>query len=294
MAEVKHKKILVTGATGQQGGASVPGLLSNGHRIRVMTRNPEKAKGMWKSNVEVVQGDFRDRESLKKALAGMEGAFVMGTPYEEGAEAEVTHGKAIIDACREEGMGHVVYSSVCSANKKTGIPHFDSKYEVERHLKKTGLQYTILRPVWFMENFASPWYRPSIEKGVLSTPLRPDRPLQMVSVADIGLIVADAFTNPSRYVGQEIDIAAEEMTMERIVKEISRVLYRTIRYEQIPEFRAKETVGPDWALMFQWFNEHGYDVDIGGTRNRFEYYGVPLDSFRQYLGQNRLGIGEAA
>jgi hypothetical protein len=106
--------------------------------------------------------------------------------------------------------------------------------------------------------------------------------------------VADAFTNSSRYIGQEIDIAADEMNMENIVKEISRVLYRTLRYDHIPESRAEETVGPDWALMFQWFNEHGYDVDIGGTRNRFEYYGVPLDSFRQYLGKTRLGIEEAA
>ncbi len=294
MGEGKRKKILVTGATGQQGGAAVPALLAHGHDVRVMTRDPDKAKGMWKSNVEVVRGDFRDRDSLKKALDGMDGAFVMGTPYEEGPGAEVSQGKAMVDACKQKGIGHVVYTSVSSADKKTGIPHFESKYEVEKHLKKTGLRCTILRPVWFMENFASPWYRPSIEKGVLSTPLRPDRPLQMVSVADIGLIVADAFTNPSRYVGKEIDIAGDEMTMGRIVKEISGVLFRTIRYDHIPEARAEETLGADLALMFRWFNEHGYDVDVGGTRNRFEYYGIPLDSFRQYLGKSRLGIGEAA
>lgn len=294
MAEARHKGILVTGATGKQGGAAVPGLLAHGHRVRVLTRDPEKAKGMWKSDVEVVRGDFRDRGSLQKALDGMEGAFVMGTPYEEGPGAEIEHGKAMIDACKEKGIGHVVYSSVSSANRKTGIPHFESKYEIEKHLKKTRLQYTILRPVWFMENFASPWYRSSIEEGVLSTPLRPDRPIQMASVADVGLIVADAFTNPSLYIGKEIDIAADEMTMERIVREISGVLFRTIRYDHIPEARAEETLGQDLATMFRWFNEHGYDVDIGGTRNQFEYYGIPLDSFRQYLGKTRLGIGEAA
>lgn len=294
MGGAKRKKILVTGATGQQGGAAVPGLLAHGHIVRVMTRDSEKAKRLWKSNVEVVHGDFGDRDSLEKALDGMDGAFVMGTPYEEGPEVEVAHGKAMIDACEKKGIGHVVYSSVSGANRKTGIPHFESKYEVEKHLKKTGLIYTILRPVWFMENFASPWYRPSIEKGVLSTPLRPDRPLQMVSVADIGLIVADALTNPSLYVGKEIDVAADEMTMDRIVKEISGVLLRAIRYDHIPEARAEETLGLDLALMFQWINEHGYDVDIGGTRNRFEYYGISLDSFRQYLGRTRLGIGMAA
>jgi uncharacterized protein YbjT (DUF2867 family) len=293
MAEIKNK-ILVTGATGQQGGASIPALLANGHRVRIMTRSPEKAKNNRNPGVEVVPGDFRDRGSLKKALDGMYGAFVMGTPYEKGPEAEVTEGKAMIDACEEMGISHVVYSSVGSADKHTGVPHFESKYKVEEHLKKSGLPHTILRPVWFMENFASPWYRPSIEKGILSTPLHPKRMLQMISVADIGKIVADAFTHPSNYLGRAFDIAGDEMDMERIVKEISRVLFRTIRYDHIPESRAEEAVGRDWALMFRWFNEYGYDVDVEGTRRRFEYYGIPLTSFRQYLGTTRLGIEQAA
>jgi uncharacterized protein YbjT (DUF2867 family) len=153
-----------------------------------MTRSPEKAKRIRSDNIGVIQGDFRDRESLKKALDGMYGAFVMGTPYEKGPKAEVTEGKAMIDACAEEGISHVVYSSVCCADKQTGIPHFDSRNTIEKHLKKSGLPYTILRPVWFMENFASPWYRPSIEKGIVSSPLHPKRPLQMVSVADTGAV----------------------------------------------------------------------------------------------------------
>ncbi len=294
MAKGTDRKILVTGATGQQGGAAVPGLLAKGYRLRVMTRSPEKMRGIRRPDVEVVRGDFRDRESLGRALDGVSGAFVMGTPYEKGAEAEVTEGKAMIDACKTKGISHVVYSSVCCANRETGIPHFDSKYRVEEYLKKSGLPYTILRPVWFMENFASPWYRPSIEKGILSTPLHPRRPLQMISVADVGKIVAEAFAEPSRYRGREFDIAGDEMPMERIVKEISRVLFHTIRYDHIPESRAEEVVGRDWALMFQWFNEHGYDVDVLATRMRFEYYGVPLASFRQYLGRTRLGIELAA
>lgn len=259
-----------------------------------MARNPEKMKSIQNPKIEVVRGDFRDRESLKKALSGADGTFLMGTPFEEGPGAEVINGKAMIDSCAEEGIGHIVYSSVCGADKRTGIPHFDSKYEVEKHLRKSGISYTILRPVWFMENFASPWYLPSIEKGFLSTPLHPRRQLQMVSVGDIGKIVADAFTNPPRYLGKEFDIAGDEMNMERIVKEIANVLFRRIEYVHIPESGAEEAVGGDLARMFQWLNEHGYHVDVGGTRNRFEYYGVHLTSFRQYLGATRLGIDMAA
>jgi len=190
MSATGTKKILVTGGTGRQGGAAATNLASLGHNVRIMTRHPEKAKELQGPNVEVVQGDFRKAQSLLSALEGVDGVFLMGTPYEEGPEAETAQGKAMIDACVKKDIGHVMYSSVCCANKRTGVPHFDSKHEVEEHLRGAGLSYTILRPVWFMENFASEWYRPSIEKGVLSSPLRADRPLQMVSVVDIGRIVA--------------------------------------------------------------------------------------------------------
>ena len=294
MAEVKNKEILVTGATGQQGGASVPGLLANGHRLRLMTRSPEKAKNIRSDNVEVIRGDFRERESLEKALDGVYGVFVMGTPYENGPEAEVTDGKAMIDACAENGISHVVYSSVACANKQTGIPHFDSKYDVEKHLKKSGLPYTILRPVWFMEHFASPWLRPSIEKGVLATPLRPDRTLQMVSVDDIGRIVAEAFTKPMKFVGREMDIAGDQLTMKEIAEEISRVLSHPVRYEHVPESRAEKAVGSDWVPMFRWLNEHGYDADIWLAQTRFQRFEIPLTPFREYLEKSRLGLVKAA
>ncbi len=294
MAEALARKILVTGATGQQGGAVVPNLVANGHRVRVMTRTPEKAKGLSGPSVEVVAGDFRNPESLRKALDGVDGAFLMGTPYEEGPAAEVAQGKAMIDACAAVDVGHVVYSSVCSANRKTGIPHFDSKHEIEEHLREAGLSFTILRPVWFMENFASPWYRPSIEKGVLSTPLRPDRPLQMVSVEDIGKIVAEMFSKPMKFVGREIDIAGDQTTMEKVVEEISRVLSLPVRYEQIPADRAEKAVGHDLARMFQWFNDVGYDVDLWMAQSWFKRYEIFFTTFRDYLERTRLGIGKAA
>lgn len=294
MTAKKHRKILVTGATGRQGGAVVKALMEHGHRIRIMTRTPEKAISRKSPNVEVVRGDFRDPESLEKALAGVDGAFVMSTPYEEGTEAEAAQGKAMVDACAVKITGHVVYSSISCADRNTGIPHFDSKYRIEEHLKRSGLDYTIVRPVWFMENFASPRYLPSIERGVLSTPLHPKRILRMVSVADIGRIVAHAFTDPSRYKGRELDVAGDEMDMDRIARELSLVRYRRIRYDHIPEAYAEEAVGRDEALMFQWLNEHGWDVDAIYTRNRFEYYGVPLTSFRQYLGQSPILIRDVA
>ncbi len=283
--------IVVTGASGKQGGAAAARLREAGLRVRLVTRHPEKLKGIEGPDVEVVHGDFEDKSSLARALDGAGGAFVVGTPYEAGPEKEVVHGKNVIDACIDKGIGHVVYTSVGSANRKTGIPHFDSKARVEEHLKKSGLPYTILRPVWFMENFESPWYLPAIEKGVLSMPLDPKRPLQMIAVDDIGKFVAAAFTKPSLFIGREVDIAGDTVSMEQAVDEISRVLSRRIRFERIPDERAEYTVGKDWALMFKWFNEHGYEADIPGLRR---LYGIPPTSFRQYLERSRFSGKKAA
>lgn len=293
MAEGNHKKILVTGAMGQQGSAAASAILATGNRVRVLAHDTEIANHVRELNAEVVQGDFRTRETLIKALDGVDGAFLT-TPTGDGPGAEATIGKAMVDACAEKDVGHIVYSSVCAANKKTGIPYFDSKHEVEEHLKNSGISYTILRPVWFMEHFASPWFRPSIEKGVLSTPLRPDRELQMVSAADIGRIVAEVFTKPMKFVGREIDIAAEHLTMKKIAEEIARVLSRPVRYDPIPASRVEKAVGADWAPMFRWLDEHGYDADIWLVQNHFRRFEIPLTSFREYLEDSRLGMGKAA
>ena len=294
MSGTSTKRILVTGGTGRQGGAAIQSLTSLGHSVRIMTRSPEKAKGLKGPNVEVVQGDFRKPESLLSALEGMDGVFLMGTPYEEGPEAETAQGEAAIDACVKQDIGHVLYSSVCCASKRTGVPHFDSKYAVEEHLREAGLSFTILRPVWFMENFASEGYRTSIEKGVLSTPLSANHPLQMVSVADIGRMVAEVFTKPLKFVGREIDLAADELTMGQVVEEVSRVLRFPVQYEQIPDSGAEKAMGRDLALMFRWFNEHGYDADLWTSQERFRRLQIPPTSFRAYLEKSHLGIGQAA
>lgn len=279
------KKILVTGATGQQGGAVAGNLISRGQKIRVMTRSPEKTWELSRKGAEVVRGDFEDRDSIAEAVRGVDGVFLMGTPFEKGMEAEVEQGKAVVRACREHDTPHLVYTSVCASTLDTGIPHFESKAEVEASIKESGQPYTILRPVWFMENFSSPWLHPSIEKGVLTTPIRPDRSLQMVALADIGAFAAEAFLRPLEFLGKEIDLAGDELTMEEIALQISCAMNREIRYEQIPEDRAEAVVGNDFALMYAWFNVHGYQVDIEELRNR---WGIRLTSFSRWLGRSSL------
>jgi len=121
--------ILVTGATGQQGGAVARALINKGQKIRVMTRNPEKAAGLAKAGAVVVKGDLTNEADLQAALRGIDGVFAMSTPFEAGMDAEVRQGVLLADAAKQAGVAHYVYTSVGSAHRHTGIPHFESKWK---------------------------------------------------------------------------------------------------------------------------------------------------------------------
>ncbi len=279
------KSILVTGATGRQGGAVARALLARGEAVRVMTRSPEKAVEWGRSGAEVVQGNFDDYQSLQEAVEGVRGAYIMSTPYEQGPGEEVDQGRSMVYACREANVPHIVYSSVCGADKETGIPHFDSKCEIENYIRDSGLTYTILRPVSFMENFESDPVRRSLEKGVLSMPLSPDTMLQMVSVDDVGRFAAEALADPESHGGQEIDLAGDQRTLRDAVAEIACTMNRPIRYQKMSYEDAEERLGYDLAIMYRWLNEVGYDVDIGGLRAR---YGIRLTPFSRFLERSSL------
>ncbi len=280
-----RKMILVTGATGQQGGAVTRSLLGKGQNVRVMTRRPDRAHDIARLGAEVVRGDFDDVESLRSVLQRVQGVFIVGTFAEKGVEGETEQGKAIVRECRKAGVPHVVYSSVGSADRNTGIPHFESKAQVERAIEEAGQPATILRPVWFMENFESPWLLPAIQQGVLRTPLLADRKLQMIALADIGEFASEAFLRPGDFLGKKIDLAGDALTFPEVAARISRALNRPVRYETIPDERAEAAVGPDFAAMYRWFNREGYRVDIEGLRKT---YGIPLTSFDRYLSRSRL------
>ena len=214
------KLILVTGATGQQGGAVAKALLEKGQKIRVMTRNPEKAAALAKAGAEVVKGDLTDRADLQSALQGVHGVFAMSTPFEAGMDAEVRQGTMLADAAKQASVAHYVYTSVGSADRKTGIPHFETKWKVEQHIRQIGLPATILRPVFFMENFGT--YFPPSKEGVLAVPVRPSMKFQMIALKDIGEFGAAAFLSPNKFLGQAIDLAGDELTMPEVAAHLSR------------------------------------------------------------------------
>src|SRR5438094_9275622 len=139
--------VLVTGATGKQGGHLVRELLARGHSIRALTRKPQSAgaAALAARGVTIVTGDFEDQGSLERAARGVDTVFAMSTPFESGATTETREGINIVRAASAAGVSHLVYTSVAGADRATGIPHFDSKFEVEKEIGRAGVPFKIGR-----------------------------------------------------------------------------------------------------------------------------------------------------
>ncbi|MBB4234116.1 NmrA/HSCARG family protein [Rhizobium esperanzae] len=264
------RSVLVTGATGQQGGAVVRALTARGHRVKAISRKPDSdgAKRLATAGVEVVAGDLNDGASVARAAEGVDTMFLMGNSYEAGTEAETLQGILVADAAKAAGIGHLIYSSVGNADKKTGIPHFDSKYLVEKHIAGLGIPYTISAPVAFMENTVAPWAVDGLRQGVYASALPPTRPLQQITIKDIGAFVAALAERREQVFGKRFDIAGDDLSGEQQAEILSEVLDRPIRYQELP-IAAMRQQSEDAARMFEWFDRTGYDVDIAALRRDF-------------------------
>jgi uncharacterized protein YbjT (DUF2867 family) len=264
MAMKEDKSVLVTGATGHQGGAVARELLARGYRVRAMTRHPdsEKAQELADLKAEIVRGDYDDPASLPKAIDGVWGVFAVQNTWEAGVEREEEQGKRFAKLCREGGVQHYVYTSVGSAHRQTGIPHFDNKWRIEETIRRLEFpSYTIMRPVFFMENFLGPWFLPGLEEGKLAMPVKPTTSLQMIAVEDIGRFGAWAFDNYRRLNGYAFDIAGDERTMPEVAKIFGAAAEREIEFVHVPIEEARKA-SADAAAMYEWFDAVGYDVDI--------------------------------
>jgi len=265
---MSEKTILITGATGQQGGSVARALAGKGFTLRAMTRKPdgEAAKALAKLGIQIVAGDLDDADSLKKALAGAWGVFAVQNTWEAGVEREEEQGKRIAKVAREAGVHHYVYTSVGSADRKTGVPHFENKFRVEDTVR--GLKfpsYAIVRPVFFMENLPSPWF---LHDDKIVTAMKPDTKLQMIAVEDIGRITARFFIDAEKMNGRELDLAGDAATMPEVAGALSRGMGRKIAFVEIPIDEVRKQ-SEDFALMLEWFERTGYDADIPALEAEF-------------------------
>ena len=253
-------KALVTGATGKQGGAVARLLLDHGHSVRAVTRKPSSpaAVALAQLGAELIAADLTDRDAMHRAARGRDAVFSIATPFEAGTGAEITQGTTTADATKDAGA-FLLYSSVGDADRHTGIPHFDSKYAVEQHIRSIGVPATILGPAYFMENVT--YLQAQMRNNVYPTPLTPDRKLAQISVADIAAAAVTVLENRERYTGKRFDISGDEVSANDTIRILSEITGRRFQHYQLPMDMVRGTMGEDGVLMFQYFERTGYHVD---------------------------------
>jgi uncharacterized protein YbjT (DUF2867 family) len=247
--------------------------------FRGLTRNPdsERAKTMTGMGVQMVQGNFDDDKSLASAMNGAYGVFAVTDFWEHGYETEVTHGKNLIDAAKAAAVEHFVFTSVSGANSYTGIPHFDSKGEIEEYLRESGIHYSIVRPVEFMDNIS--FARKQLMSGTYYDPRDPGKSHQWIAASDIGFFVGLAFDNPDEWIGKELDIAGDELTIAEYVDILSVTMGLDIHHQQISWAAYERNVGEEITTMLRWFDQQGYDTDVEALRRQYPN----LQSYEQFL-----------
>jgi uncharacterized protein YbjT (DUF2867 family) len=279
MNQKQNETILVTGATGNTGGATTRHLLSAGWQVRALTRDENKpaAQALAEAGAELVQGEFEDVAILQTAMQGAYGVFSVQLPLD--LALEVKHGIRIADLAKQTGVQHLVYSSVGGAERETSIPHFESKRRIEEHIESLDIPYTILRPAFFMENFY--WRKNDLLDGIFkSIGLDAHKPLQMIAADDIGAFARIAFEDPGMYLGKAIEIAGDELTEMQMAEELGQSLSRSI--DVVPD--EDPPMFPDVAMMNAWFNSDGFEADIPALREIYPQ----LATLKGWLNRNDL------
>lgn len=260
--------VLVTGATGTHGGAVVRALLAAGRRVRALTRDPraDRARQLAGLGAELVAGDLLDGDSLRAAMTATAAVYAVTTPFSDSPKAELEQGKQIIAAAAQAEVSWLILASVASADRGTGIPHFESKAQIEQHLRSSQVPHTVVAPTYFYENLGDPVQ--TIASGELILPLTESRPLQQVALADLGRLVASLIGRRAEFLGARIEVAGDQPTPGQMAAALSVAGGRAVRYRRISVEEIAERSG-DLATMYRFLEQTGYQVDLEALRGRF-------------------------
>ena len=275
--------VFVTGATGNQGGAVVDHLLASDTDFDVagLTRDAgsDAANALAGRGVDVVEGDLNDPDSLRPHVADADAVFAVTNFWTQGYDAQVQQGTNLADVAAAEGIEQFVFSGVGSHDEETGIPHFDSAWEIEQHAADLDLPMTVLGPVFFFQNLEA-FAESIVDEGTLALPLAEGVPLQMVDSDDVGRAAAVAFERPDEFVGERYDLAGDELTLGETAAVISDVTGIDVEAVHVPIEDAYDTFGEEFTVMCEWFNEVGYSADIDGLS---EVFGFEFTTLEPYL-----------
>lgn len=282
---MSSRSVFVVGATGRQGGAVANCLLSGKHGefdVFALTRSPngEAAQSLADRGATIINGNVQDKDSYRDTIEMIDAVYCM-THFAEGYDDEIEQGTNVAEVAADAGVKHFVFSSVGGAERETGVPENESKWEIEQRIHDLGLPATIIRPVFFMQNFEM--QREMIRNGTVAFPLAEGNPVQMVDVDDIGSFAATAFANPDQYIDEATELAGDERTHEAAAEAISTALGTEVEAQHVPIDQAREQLGEDQALMYEWINEYGYEADIAGVQRDSN---INLTDFETYLSED--------
>ncbi|WP_222919537.1 NmrA/HSCARG family protein [Natrinema sp. SYSU A 869] len=286
--------VLVTGATGNQGGAVVEHLLEADADFDVygLTRDAsgDRAQELADRGVTMVEGDLNETESLTPHVTEVDAVFAVTNFWTQGYDAQVQQGKNIAEVAAEEGVDQFVLSGVGSHERDTGIPHFDSAWEIDQHAQELDLPLTVLQPVFFFQNFEA-FAEDVVEDGQIALPLEEGVSLQMIDVDDVGRAAAVAFDEPDEFVGERIELAGDDKTLAETAEILSEVTGRDVDPVHVPIEDAYDSFGEEFTVMCEWFNEVGYDADIDALEERFGFAFTDLESyFRENGWEDKEGM----
>lgn len=290
--------VLVTGATGRQGGATARALLAAGVHVRALVRdrNTARAKEIESLGAELVTGDLHDRESVIRAADGARAVFSVQMPALTDAgfdfDGEVAQGLALIDGARIAGVDQFVHTSVTGAGQHTDVPGWapgrwavedslTAKAAVQDAVRAAGFpRWTLVKPGTFMENFL-PSMRYMFPRGIdggLVSVLAPETRLSLVAVDDIGRAAAAAITEPERFDRVELELASDYLSMTEIAATLSRVLGIALEAPNMTVAQAVAAGMPPMGAALEWLN-------VAGQPGRPDYataLGISLTSFEQW------------
>jgi uncharacterized protein YbjT (DUF2867 family) len=271
MADSGQRTIVVTGATGLQGGAVARHLINEGWHVRGLTRNRvgEQARSLAVMGAEVVQGDLNDPASLRPVFDGAYGVYSVQNPYIGGPEAEVAQGKNVGDVAKESGVQHFVYGSAGTGKRGTGVPSWETKLQVEDHLKSLGLPLTIVRPMALMEIMTAKKFYPAVGAWSIMPKLTgSSRSIGWLCADDLGAIVARAFAAPQEFIGRELALASDVQSLKQCRAIYREVLGKNPSSFPMPLWLFKRFgfMGKDLTAMWNWLQTGTIDLDTVPTR----------------------------